>query len=105
MFFERPPDGVVAGAIDDVQLHDRGLQQRQRPPLASFGWRRAGKRDQLGLGGAVEDALSGGAGGVLAGQSGIEASLHQLLARAGNGVDAGIQRLGDLAVAPGLTGL
>jgi hypothetical protein len=38
---------------------------------------------------------------VLAGQSSIEAALHQLLARAGDGVDAGIQCFGDLAVAPG----
>ena len=42
---------------------------------------------------------------MLAGQSGIEAPLHQLLARAGDGVDAGIQCLGDLAVAPGFAGL
>jgi hypothetical protein len=37
-----------------------------------LGRRRAGERDQLGLGGTVEDALSGGVGGVLAGQGRIE---------------------------------
>jgi hypothetical protein len=42
---------------------------------------------------------------MLAGQRGVEASLHQLLTRAGNGVDAGVQRLGDLAVAPGFAAL
>ena len=97
-FFERPPDRVVAGAIDNVQLHDRGFQQRQCPSLAPLRRRRAGQRDQLGLRGTVEDALSGGVGRVFAGQGSIEASLHQLLARAGDGVDAGIQRLGDPAV-------
>jgi hypothetical protein len=96
-----PSDRVVAGAIDNVQFHDRGFQQRQRPPLASF-WRRgAGERDQFGLGGAVEDALSGRVGGMLAAQRGIEAFLHQPLTRAGDGVEAGVQRFGDLAVAPG----
>ena len=42
---------------------------------------------------------------MLAGQGGLEPSLHQLLAGAGDGVDAGIQRLGDPAVAPGFAGL
>ena len=37
---------------------------------------------------------------MLAGQGGVEAALHQLLAGAGDRVGAGIQRLGDLAVAP-----
>src|SRR5262249_1185198 len=57
---------------------------------------------QRGLGGTVEDALSGRIGRVFAGQGGIKSALHQLLTCAGDGVDAGIQRLGDLAVAPGL---
>ena len=77
----------------------------QRPPLASFRRRRAGERDQLSLGGTVEEALSGGVGGMLAGQRSIEAFLHQLLPRAGDGVDAGVQCFGDLAVAPGFAGL
>ncbi len=42
---------------------------------------------------------------MLAGQSGVEPSFHKLLAGAGDGVDAGVQRPGDLAVAPGLAGL
>ncbi len=42
---------------------------------------------------------------MLAGQSGVDPSLHQLLAGAGDGVDAGIQRRGDLAVTPGFAGL
>jgi hypothetical protein len=36
-------------------------------------------------------------------QGAIETALHQMLTGAGNRVDAGIQRLGDLAVAPGVT--
>ena len=42
---------------------------------------------------------------MLARESGVDPSLHQLLAGAGDGVDAGIQRLGDLAVTPGFAGL
>ena len=42
---------------------------------------------------------------MLAGQRGVDPTLHQVLTGAGDGVEAGIQRLGDLAVAPGLTGL
>jgi hypothetical protein len=104
-FFERPADRVVAGAIDDVQLHYRGLQQFQGPPRTPLGRLGTSKRDQLGLGGAIEDALSGRAGRVLAGQGGIQSALHQLLAGAGNGVDAGLQRLGDLTVALAFAGL
>ena len=78
------------------------LQQRQRPALAPFGWRRARQCNELGLSRSVEDALAGGVGRVLAGQRGVNATLHQLLTGAGNGVDAGIQRRGDLAVAPGI---
>ncbi len=42
---------------------------------------------------------------MLADQGSIEAFLHQLLARAGAGVDASVQCFGDLAVAPGFAGL
>ncbi len=42
---------------------------------------------------------------MLAGQSGVDPALHQLLAGAGDGVDAGIQRRGNLAVTPGFAGL
>jgi len=42
---------------------------------------------------------------MLAGQSGLDPSFHQLLAGARDGVDAGIQRLGDLAVTPAFAGL
>jgi len=100
-----PADRVVAGAIDDVQFHHRGFQQCQCPPLAPLGRWRAGQGDQLGLGGAVEDALSGRVGRVLVGQGGVDPALHQVLARARDGVDAGIQRFSDSAVAPRLAGL
>ena len=42
---------------------------------------------------------------MLAGQHGLEPFLHQLLAGPGDGVDAGIQGRGDLAVAPCFAGL
>ena len=41
---------------------------------------------------------------MLADQSGIDPALHQLLARTGDGVGAGIERLSDQAVAPGRAG-
>jgi hypothetical protein len=41
---------------------------------------------------------------MLAGQSGIKATRHQLLAGTGDGVGTGVQCLGDLAVTPGITG-
>ena len=45
------------------------------------------------------------AGECLRVRRGLEPFLHQLLAGPGNGVDAGIQRGGDLAVAPAFAGL
>jgi hypothetical protein len=47
----------------------------------------------------------GGVGRVLAGQGGFDPSLHQLLMRAGDGVDAGVQCFGDPPIAPGFAGL
>src|SRR5580698_10571959 len=55
MFFERPPDRVVAGAIDNVQLHDRSFQHRQRPPLASF--RRPEQTSAINLASAVSSKM------------------------------------------------
>src|SRR4051812_42018275 len=42
---------------------------------------------------------------MLAGQRGVHSAFHQLLAGAGNGLDAGIERFGDFAVAPSSRGL
>jgi hypothetical protein len=77
----------------------------QRPPLAPLGRRRTRQGDKLGLGGTVENAPSGRVGRMLTGKGGVDPTLHQLLARAGHGVDAGIQRLGDPPVTPRLIGL
>lgn len=104
-FFERPSDRVVAGTIHDVQFYHRGFQQFQRPPRTPLGGLGTSERDQLGLGGAVEDALSRRVGRMFAGQCGIHSALHQELTATGDGVDAGVQRRGDLTVAPGLSGL
>jgi hypothetical protein len=60
-----PTDRVIAGAVNNVQLHDRGFQQLQRPPNASF-WRiGTGQGDQLGLGCPIEDAWPGRGGRML----------------------------------------
>src|SRR5690242_10723920 len=42
---------------------------------------------------------------MLAGQRGVQSALHQLLAGPRDGVDAGIECLGNLAVAPSLAGV
>jgi hypothetical protein len=42
---------------------------------------------------------------MLAGQSGVQALLHQTLTRPGNRIDAGLQRRRDLAVTPAFAGI
>jgi hypothetical protein len=37
MFFERPPDRVIAGSISNLEVHNRLFKQLQRPPLAALG--------------------------------------------------------------------
>ncbi len=61
--------------------------------------------DQLGLGGAVKDALGGRVGRVFAGQGGVKPALHRLLAGAINRVGADIQRFGDLIVGSSVVGI
>src|SRR5215210_7660596 len=89
-FFERPPDGVVAGARDNVQFDDLALQHLQRPSRKAFGWCRAGQGNQLGLAGAVEYALPGGVRRALRGQHAVDAFLDELLTDARNRHQAGV---------------
>ena len=73
--------------------------RRRRPPRALPGPER-GQRDQFCFRRAVEDALPGGVRDVLAGQHGLEPFLDQLAPGPVDRGDAGVQRRGDLAVAP-----
>jgi hypothetical protein len=98
------PNGVVAGALDDIQFHDSLLQQLQRPPLAAFGRSGTGQRDQLRLGCPVKDAWPGRGRRMLADQDGLEPFFHQLLTGPCHRVDAGIQGRRNLAVTPSFAG-
>src|SRR3954462_8952349 len=104
MVFERPPDRVIADALDDIQLHDFVFQQTQGPSRAPFRRLRTGQGDQFRRPGAIEDARSGGGGRVFALQHGLEAFFHQLPPRPGDGRKAGVQRRSDPAITPGLPG-
>jgi hypothetical protein len=72
--------------------------------VASRG-RSASQSDQLGFRGAVENPARGRFGIVLARQDGFEAFHDKLPSRSLDRRDAGVQRLGDPAVAPSLAGL
>ncbi len=105
MFFERPPDRVVTDAPDDLQLDDFLLQKTQRPSGLAGRGRSASQSDQLGFRGAVENPARGRFGIVLARQDGFEAFHDKAPSRSLDRRDAGVQRLGDPAVAPSLAGL
>src|ERR1700749_4743025 len=78
-FFERPPDGIVAGARDNVQFDDLALQHLPRPPRKAFGGRRAGQGDQLRFAGAVEDPPSGGIRRAIGCEHAVDTFLDELL--------------------------
>jgi hypothetical protein len=100
LFFERPTDRVVAGALDDVQFDDLLLEQAKAPSgEAIWGWRE-GQRDQFGFRRAVENPRPGGLGIIFTGQHRLEPFLDQLAPGSLNGSDAGIQRRCNRAVAP-----
>src|SRR5271165_5953474 len=81
MFFERPPDRVVAGALDDLQFDDLLLQKTQGPFGVARRGRPASQSDQLGCRGAVENPPRGAIGIGLARQNGFEAFLDELPSR------------------------
>src|SRR5580704_10446229 len=64
-FFQRPPDRVVAGALDNVQFDDLLLEQAQAPTGETLRGRRECQCDQLCFRRAVENAWTGGIGIVL----------------------------------------
>src|SRR5271165_6154727 len=104
-FFERPTDRVVAGALDDLQFDDLLLQKTQGPFGAARRSRPASQSDQLGFRFAVENPPPGGIGIGLARQDGLEAFLDKEPSRPLDRRDAGVQSLGDPAVAPSVAGL
>ena len=88
-----------------MQFDDFILEQAQGPfgmPLR--GWP-ACQRDQFCFRHAVENPRPGGVRIIFAGQHGLEPFLDQLAPGAKDIGDAGIQRLGDPAVAPALARL
>ena len=104
MFFERPPDRGVAGAIDNVEFHNLFLQQPQGPARPAFGRLRASQGNQLGFLLAVEDPRNRRRRPLLAAQHSLEAFFHKLLAHPVNHGNAGVQSPDDPAVTPAFTG-
>src|SRR6516225_1716396 len=99
-FFERPPDRIVAGLVDDVQFDDFLFEETQAPTSESFRSWRASQSDQFRLRRPVENPRPRGVGAILALQRRLEPLLDQLLTGASDIVDAGVQRSRDRAVAP-----
>jgi hypothetical protein len=95
-----PTNRVIAGPTDDVQFHHLVLQQPEAPFRPAFGRRGQSECDQSRLGRSVKDALPGGRRRMLMLQGTFEASFDQPLPGSGNRVDAGVQRGGDLTIAP-----
>ena len=104
MFFEGPPDCAVAGAIDEVQLHDLVFQQSQCPACAALGRFGTSQGNQLGFLLAIENSGNGRRRSWLATQHSLEAFFHQLFADPVNHGCAGLQGLDDLVVAPSFAG-
>ena len=100
MFFERAPDRAVAGAIDDAEFYNLGLQQPQAPARVSLGRLGTGKSDQPRFLLAVENRRYRRHGSLLAAQNSLKAFLHQLLAHPVNHRNTGPQSRDDTAVAP-----
>ena len=82
VFFESPPNRIVARMINDVQFDDFAFQQAQRPFPAAFGRLRAGQGDEPGLFLAVEDTRNGRRRALLAVQHRVHA-LRKLLSNTG----------------------
>src|SRR5271157_4004381 len=102
MFFYRPSDRAVAGAIDDIELHDLVFQQPQGPARASLRRFRTSQGNQFGLLLAVKNPRNRRHRSLLAAQHGIEALFHQLLACPVDHGWAGLQSLRNLAVTPSI---
>src|ERR1700687_5701449 len=100
MFFLRPPDRVVAGALDNVQFDDLLLEQAQAPTGETLRGRREGQCDQFCFCYAVENPRPGGIGIVFAPQHRLEPLLDQLASGPLDSGNAGVQRRGNPAVAP-----
>ena len=98
---KRPPDGGGVDGIDRLQLDELVGQQLHGPASLALRRRGAGDGDQAGLLGAVELAVLP-AGGRAALDGLVQALLHELLADAGDGGGAGLQRLCDPVVGPGV---
>src|SRR5450759_3985438 len=102
MFFESPPNRIVAGAPDDVEFDDFLLKEAQAPfGVPSRGWP-ACQRNQFCLCRAVEYPRSDGVWVVFAGQHRLKPLLDQLVSCPLDIGDAGIQSLGDPAVTPAI---
>src|ERR1700687_1677840 len=100
MFFLRPPDRVVAGALDNVQFDDLLLEQAQAPTGETLRGRREGQCDQFCFCYAVENPRPGGIGIVFAPQHRLESLLDELAPGPLDSGNAGVQRRGNPAVAP-----
>ena len=83
-----------------MQFDDLLLEQAQAPTGETLRGRRECQRDQLCFRRAVENAWTGGIGIVFTGQHRLEPLLDQLAPGPLDIGDAGVQRRGNLAVAP-----
>ena len=77
------------------------IEQTQAPSGTTFRGRREGQRDQFCFRRAVENPPPGGPRAVFAGQHRLEPFLDQLASGPLGSGDAGVERRGDPAVAPG----
>src|SRR6202521_6060167 len=100
MFFERPPDRVGAGALDNVQFDDLLLEQAPAPTGETLRGPTEGQRDQFCFCYAVENPRPSGIGIVFAPQHRLEPLLDQLAPDPLDVGDAVIECRGNLAVAP-----
>ena len=97
---------VLSPALSTICSSTTFSSRRRRVHFgaAGRGWP-ASQGDQLGFRGAIENPPRGGVGIVLARQNGFKAFLDELPSRPLDRRDAGVQRLGNSAVAPSLARL
>src|SRR5437763_6370545 len=98
-FFQRPPDGLVAGGVHHLQLDEPVGQHLQRPAGLPGRGRGAGDGDQPGLLVAVEFAVLP-AGRLLPVEGQVQPTVGELLADPGHRPGAAVEGLGDRRVVP-----
>jgi len=102
IFFKRTPNGVEVCSLNYVHLDHLVGQEPDGPARMTFRWLRTGQRDQLRLRLAVENALDGRMGALLAGKHRIQPFHHEGLAHAGDRRRRCLQTLADCAIRPAI---